>query len=101
MTKSNTFKWSNINAFYISLPYLFNLESTIQILVFRNIHGLERSGFLGQLSLCKMPNLDAVYNQRIGKGCFSDILDQCSNKVVTAKFDMSDDLERSILKAKM
>ena len=62
--------------------------------------GLKRTGFLGQLSLRKMPNFDAVYKQRIGKGCFSDILDQCSHKVVTAKFDMSDDLERIILKAK-
>ena len=32
---------------------------------------------------------------------FSDVLDQCSLKVVTAKFDMSNDLVRGILKAKM
>ena len=32
---------------------------------------------------------------------FSDCLDQCSLKVVTAKFDMSNDLVRSVLKAKM
>ena len=42
-----------------------------------------------------MPIFDAVYKQWI------DFLDQCSLKVVTAKFDMSEDLVRSILKAKM
>ena len=32
---------------------------------------------------------------------FLDVLDQCSLLVVTAKFDKTDDLVRSILKAKM
>ena len=32
---------------------------------------------------------------------FSDFLDQCSLQVVTTKFEMSDKLVRSILKAKM
>ena len=46
-------------------------------------------------------NFDAVYKQLIGKEYVLDCLDQCSLQVVTAKFDMSDDLVRSILKVKV
>ena len=34
----------------------------------KHIHWLKRTGFLGQFSVCKMPNFDAVYKQRIEKG---------------------------------
>ena len=48
-----------------------------------------------------MLNFDAGYKQRMEKGYFFQSFRPMSLKVVTAKFDMSDDLVRSIFKAKL
>ena len=53
--------------FYISLPYLFWVKNQ-NFGISKHIHLLKWMGFLGQLSVCKIPNFDAVYKQRIEKG---------------------------------
>ena len=58
-------------------------------------------GFLGQLSTQNAKLRCCVQTADREGLSFSDLLDQWYLKVVTAKFDMSDDLVRSLLKAKM
>ena len=53
-----------MKCFYISLPYLFWVQNW-NFGIPKHIHWLKRTGYLGQLSVCKV---DAVYKQPIGKG---------------------------------
>ena len=76
-----------------SLCSLRYLESKTEILVFQNIFIEPKERFSG--STLSMPNakLRCCVQTTDRKGLnFSDFLDQCSLLVVTAKFDMSDDL---------
>ena len=89
--------------FYISLQYLIWVENQNRNFgIPKHIHWLKRTGFLGQISVCKMPNFDAVYKQRIGKGSvFFRLLRpmlplSCYSKVWHVRRSV-----RSILKAKM
>ena len=69
MTKNKKFWWSNIKFFFTWSTILIWVE-TRHFGIPKHIHWLKRMGFLGQLSGCKMPNFDAVYIKRIGKGSF-------------------------------
>ena len=75
-----------------TLVYHTYYESKTEILVFR----LKITGFLGQLSVFKMP-VQTTDRKWLS---FSDFLNQCSIEVVTAKFDMSDDLVKEHFESK-
>ena len=52
-----------------TIVYHTYFESKTEILVFINIFiDSKETGFLGQLSVCKMSKFDAVYKQRTEKG---------------------------------
>ena len=98
MTKSNGLPQ---NAFNISLPYIFWVENG-NFGILKHLYWLKWTRFLGQNSLFEKCHFWCWVQIKDRKGLsFSHLLDQCSLKIVTAKFDMSDDLVRSILKANM
>ena len=75
-------------------------KSKAEILVFRNI--FIKNGFSGSTLSMQNAKIRCCVQTTDKKGLsFSEILDKWSLQVVTAKFAMSDDLEWSILKAKM
>ena len=83
-----------------TLVYHTDFESKTEILVFQNIFiDSKERVFWDSMQNAK---LQCCVQTTDRKGLsFLDFLDQCSLYVVTAKFDMSDDIVRSILKAKM
>ena len=85
-----------------TIVYHAYFESKTEILVFLNIFiDSKERVFWSTLSMQNAKLRCCVQTtDRKGLG-FSNVLDQCSLFVVTAMFDMSDDLVRSILKAKM
>ena len=83
-----------------TLAYYAYFESKTEILVFGIIFIDSKERFYGSSLIMVNAKLRCCVQTTDRKGpSFSDLLDQCS--LVTAKFDMSDDLVRSILKAKM
>ena len=83
-----------------TLAYHTYFESKTEILVFQNIFIDSKERFYRSTFSMVSAKLRCCVQTMDRKGpSFSDLLDQCS--LVTAKFDMSDDMVRSILKAKM
>ena len=84
-----------------TLVYHTYLESKTKILFFRSKFVYSKNGFSGSTLSMQNAKLRCYVQTTDRKGLsFSDFLDQCSLLVVTAKFAMSVDLVRSILKAK-
>ena len=87
---------------FFTLVYHTYFESKTEMLVYSETYSLtQKNGFSGstlsmqnaKLRCCVQTTDRKVLN-------FSDFLDQCSLLLVTVKFVMSDDLVRSISKAK-
>ena len=85
-----------------TLVYHTYLESKTENFVLRDIFIDSKERIMGSTLNMQNVKLRCCVQTTDVKGLlFSDFLDQCSLLVVKAKFDMSDDLVRSILKAKM